>query len=37
MKSDQAAPKTIDEYIVGFPPEVQEKLETIRATICRLR
>lgn len=33
MKSDQPAPKNIDEYIANFPPEVQEKLETIRATI----
>jgi uncharacterized protein YdhG (YjbR/CyaY superfamily) len=33
MKSGQAALKNIDEYIAGFPPEVQEKLETIRATI----
>lgn len=33
MKSGQTAPKTITEYIAGFPPEVQEKLETIRATI----
>ncbi|MBL8190730.1 MAG: DUF1801 domain-containing protein [Acidobacteria bacterium] len=33
MKASQSAPKTIDEYIANFPPEVQEKLETIRATI----
>lgn len=33
MRSDQTAPKNIDEYIAGFPPEIQEKLETIRATI----
>jgi len=33
MKLDLPAPKTIDEYIAGFPPEIQEKLETIRATI----
>jgi uncharacterized protein YdhG (YjbR/CyaY superfamily) len=24
---------TIDEYIAGFPPEVREKLETVRRTI----
>jgi uncharacterized protein YdhG (YjbR/CyaY superfamily) len=33
MKSGQKAPKNIDEYIAGFPPEVQEKLEKLRATI----
>ena len=33
MKSGQPPPKTIDEYIACFPPEVREKLETIRATI----
>ncbi len=33
MKTDQTAPKTIDEYIAGFPPEVQEILEKIRTTI----
>lgn len=33
MKADQTAPKNIDEYITGFPPEIQEKLEKIRATI----
>jgi uncharacterized protein YdhG (YjbR/CyaY superfamily) len=29
----QTAPKNIDEYIAGFPPEVQEILEKIRLTI----
>ena len=33
MKTGQTAPKNIDEYIAGFPPEIQEKLEKIRATI----
>ncbi len=33
MKTNQRAPKTIDEYIAGFPPDVQEILEKIRATI----
>jgi uncharacterized protein YdhG (YjbR/CyaY superfamily) len=33
MKTDQTAPKNIDEYIAGFPPEVQEILEKIRMTI----
>lgn len=33
MKSGQPIPQTIDEYIAGFSPEIQEKLETIRATI----
>ncbi len=27
------APTTIDEYIAGFPPDVQEVLQKIRATI----
>ena len=26
-------PKTIDEYIAGFPPDVQELLQKVRATI----
>jgi uncharacterized protein YdhG (YjbR/CyaY superfamily) len=33
MKTDQTAPRTIDEYIAGFPPEVQKILEKIRQTI----
>ena len=33
MKTDQPVPKTIDEYIAGFPREVQEMLERIRKTI----
>ncbi len=33
MKTKQAAPKTIDEYIAGFPGDVQEILEKIRMTI----
>jgi uncharacterized protein YdhG (YjbR/CyaY superfamily) len=33
MRTDQTAPSTIDEYIAGFPPEVQEILEKIRLTI----
>jgi uncharacterized protein YdhG (YjbR/CyaY superfamily) len=33
MKTDQPAPQTIDEYIAGFPPEVQEILQKIRLTI----
>ena len=33
MKSGQAAPRNIDEYIAGFPPEIQEILEKIRLTI----
>ena len=33
MKTNQAAPKDISEYIAGFPEEVQEKLEKIRVTI----
>lgn len=33
MTADQTAPKTIDEYITGFPDNVQEILEKIRMTI----
>ncbi|HEX6269907.1 MAG TPA: DUF1801 domain-containing protein [Anaerolineales bacterium] len=33
MKTKQTGPKTIDEYIAGFPPDVQEILEKIRMTI----
>ena len=33
MRTDQKTPKTIDEYIAGFPHEVQEILEKIRKTI----
>jgi uncharacterized protein YdhG (YjbR/CyaY superfamily) len=33
MKTEQAVPKTIDEYIASFPPDVQAILEKIRLTI----
>jgi uncharacterized protein YdhG (YjbR/CyaY superfamily) len=33
MRTDQTAPRNIDEYIAGFPPDVQEILEKIRVTI----
>jgi uncharacterized protein YdhG (YjbR/CyaY superfamily) len=33
MKSEQTAPTTIDEYIADFPPNVQEILQKVRATI----
>jgi uncharacterized protein YdhG (YjbR/CyaY superfamily) len=33
MNTGPAAPKDIDEYIAGFPGEVQEILEKIRMTI----
>jgi uncharacterized protein YdhG (YjbR/CyaY superfamily) len=33
MKPKQTAPKDIDEYIAGFPNDVQEILEKIRRTI----
>ena len=33
MEGKKEAPKTIDEYISAFPPEVQDKLEKIRAVI----
>lgn len=33
MRTDQTAPKAIDEYIAGFPDDVQQILEKIRMTI----
>jgi uncharacterized protein YdhG (YjbR/CyaY superfamily) len=33
MRIDQATPKNIDEYIAGFPPDVQVILEKMRTTI----
>jgi uncharacterized protein YdhG (YjbR/CyaY superfamily) len=33
MKTSQTAPKNIDEYIAGFPQDVQAILEKIRTTI----
>jgi uncharacterized protein YdhG (YjbR/CyaY superfamily) len=33
MKTRSAAPKTISDYIDGFPPDIQEILEKIRAVI----
>lgn len=33
MRRGQPASQTIDEYIAGFPPPVQTRLEKIRATI----
>jgi uncharacterized protein YdhG (YjbR/CyaY superfamily) len=33
MKTDSSSPKTIDDYIAGFPPDVQDTLENIRRTI----
>lgn len=33
MKKDSTAPKDIDEYIAGFPEEVQELLTKVRMTI----
>lgn len=33
MKTDQTTPTTIDEYIAGFPPDVQVILQKLRTTI----
>lgn len=33
MKTNQVAPQNIDEYIAGFPPDIQAILEKIRLTI----
>jgi uncharacterized protein YdhG (YjbR/CyaY superfamily) len=35
MKTNQTGPNNIDEYIAGFPNEVQEVLEKIRKTISK--
>jgi hypothetical protein len=36
MKTDPTVSKTIDEYIAGFPQDIQEILEKVRATIYGL-
>ena len=33
MKNDKPAPKNIDDYIAGFPKDVQNLLQQLRATI----
>jgi uncharacterized protein YdhG (YjbR/CyaY superfamily) len=33
MKPENTAPKTIDEYIAGFPPQIRAILQKIRETI----
>jgi uncharacterized protein YdhG (YjbR/CyaY superfamily) len=33
MLTEREPPKTIDEYIAAFPPEIREILETIRRTV----
>jgi len=33
MKTDQSQPRNIDEYIAGFPRDVQGVLKTVRRTI----
>lgn len=33
MKDSDPAPQDVDEYVAGFPPEVQAILERIRATV----
>jgi uncharacterized protein YdhG (YjbR/CyaY superfamily) len=35
MATGHTAPKSIDEYIAGFSPEVRAILERIRSTICK--
>jgi hypothetical protein len=37
MRTNQAAPQNIDEYIAGFPRDVQAILEKIRRTIKKQR
>ena len=36
MKTDQTTPKSIDQYIAGYPPDVQAILEKIRLTIRKV-
>ena len=36
MKKDQKVPNTIDEYIAGFPKDVQAILKKVRATIRKV-
>lgn len=33
MSADKQTAQTIDEYIAGYPPEVQKRLEAIRAAV----
>jgi uncharacterized protein YdhG (YjbR/CyaY superfamily) len=33
MRTDDTQPKSIDEYIAGFPPHIQELLQAVRRTI----
>ena len=33
MESRHRSPATVDDYIAGFPPEIQTVLQTIRSTI----
>ena len=33
MRTDIPAPETIDEYIAGFPPDIQDILQKIRALV----
>ena len=35
MKTNQTAPQSMDDYIAGFPPDVQAILQRIRQTIRR--
>ena len=35
MKADETAATDIDEYIAGFPPDVQKRLKKLRTTIKR--
>ncbi len=35
MPENQDIPTTIDEYIASFTPEVQARLQEMRAAICK--
>lgn len=36
MKAKRVAPKSVDDYIAGFPAEVQEILKKVRSTIKKV-
>jgi len=35
MKAEHGSPRTIDDYIAGFPPDIQDILRKVRATVAR--
>ncbi len=35
MKAENETPRTVDEYIAGFPPDIQDILRKVRATVTK--